>query len=479
MTSRSGARSHSLCLALSTLLLAATAVPGAAQTAASDPPTAEEDPLFFQAGDFTADLGGYGSFRYELNGSDEVPNSITLRRFVITTDARFGDRLQVYSEVEYERLSEIEVERSVGVEEGGLEFEQELEGTNGSEIAIEQAWGQFNFGRGLGLRFGAVLPPVGRFNRLHDDNLWNFPRRPLADRDANVLPASAAWTEMGLGFVGEASVGESALLTYEAYLLNGTTLDFAIEEKVQTRSPARDKLLLEAVVSPTAGAFDGSNRADAFAGRVALSPALGSEIALSGYTGRYTPAWLEVEQVLTTLGVDGRQRFGRLELEGEFLYTRYDGLEDVATDFARATVNHATETESFETAELESEIEVVLEGLSDERYGYWVDAGLPLALGRGTLGLENAVLIPTVRWEQVWFDQDLAALDFADGAVTALDQVDRGQSRLSLGLAFRPVTQAVFHLTYERNSASDGSLIFPATGEDTTNGLVLGMAVGF
>lgn len=467
---------HSISLAL---FLATTAAPAAAQTAASDPPTAEDPSLFFQAGDFTADLGGYGSFRYELNGSDEVPSSITLRRFVITTDARFGDRLQVYSEVEYERLSEIEVERSVAAGEGGLEFEQELEGTNGSEIAIEQAWGQFNFGRGLGFRFGAVLPPVGRFNRLHDDNLWNFPRRPLVDRDASVLPASAAWTEMGLGFVGEASVGESALLSYEAYLLNGTTLDFAIEEKVQTRSPARDKLLLEAVVSPTPGAFDGSDRADAFAGRLALSPALGSEIGVSGYTGRYTPSWLDVEQGLTTLGVDGRQRIGRVELEGELLYTRYDGLEEVATDFARAAVNHATETESTETADLESEIEVVLEGLSDERYGYWLDAGLPLALAPGTLGLENGVLIPSIRWEQVWFDQDLAELDFADGVVTALDQVDRSQNRLSVGLAFRPVTQAVFHLTYERNSASDGSLIYPAAGEDATNGLVLGMAFGF
>ncbi|RMH21760.1 MAG: hypothetical protein D6701_02065, partial [Gemmatimonadetes bacterium] len=134
-----------------------------------------------QADSLRLDIGGYGSFRYELNGNDDIASSMTLRRFVVTSDARWGWRLRVYSEIEYERLSEIEVERGVERDAGGLEFEQELEGTNGSEIAIEQAWAQFNLTPDFGIRFGAVLPPVGRFNINHDDNVWNFPRRPLID----------------------------------------------------------------------------------------------------------------------------------------------------------------------------------------------------------------------------------------------------------------------------------------------------------
>lgn len=432
-----------------------------------------------QLGDLSVDLGGYGSFRYELNEADGVANSITLRRFVLTTDARVRDRLQVYFELEFERLSEIEIERSAKPEAGGIEFEQELEGSNASEIAVEQAWAQFNFSPAFGLRFGAVLPPVGRFNLLHDDNLWDFPRRPLIVRGANVLPAKAAWTEMSLGFVGQANVGEQVALSYQAYLLNGVGLDFAIEEKVQTRVPKRNKLELEAVVSPQQGSFDGENTANAVAGRLQVSPALGSEYAVSGYFGEYTPSFLEVTENLSTIGFDMLQRIGPLQLEGEFLYSHYAGLESVFADIARVAVDQATETESEETAELESEIEIETKGLSENRYGFWLDAKLPLAIKRGFLGLENPVLIPVVRYERVWFDDNLDELSFSGGSVTGIERSDREQERLSLGFAFRPVPQAVLHFVYERNADLEGALLDPAISDDETNAFTFGMAFGF
>lgn len=444
----------------------------------ADPDAGVEGLPAQQLGGATVDLGGYGSFRYSASDGEGVANSITLRRLVITTDARFGDRLQVFSEVEYERLSEIEVERGVEVEEGGgLEFEQEVEGTNASEIAIEQAWAQFDFSRAVGLRFGAVLAPVGRFNLNHDDNLWNFPRRPLIDRQASVLPSPAAWPEMGLGLVGETRLGGGATLSYQAYALNGVELDFAIEEKVVTSSEGADEVVLEAVVSPTLGAFDGSNTTDAFSGRLALSPALGSEYAVSGYVGDYTPSFLEEEATISTLGLDGRQRVGPLDLEGEFLYTHYSNLEAVLTDFARTAVNHKSEAEA---PELKTEVETVLQGLSENRYGFWVNAGWPIALAPGFMGLENAVLTPTVRYERVWFEENLESFDFADGAVVSRTLNDREQERLSVGFAFRPVTEAVFHFTYERNHALDGALIAPAVEEgDDANAFTFGMAFGF
>ena len=428
--------------------------------------------------DLTLDIGGYGSFRYEANESDEVPSSITFRRFVVTTDARWKDRFQVYSEIEYERLSEIEVERGVSAEDGGLEFEQELEGTNGSELAVEQAWGQFDFNDAWGLRFGAVLPPVGRFNLNHDDNLWNLPRRPLIDRAANVLPVSAAWTELGIGLVGEAYAGEIPI-RWQAYVMNGVDLDFAIEEKVVTHDPARDILLLEAVVSPTAGAFDGSNTTDAFSGRISISPTLGSEIVFSGYAGDYTPDYLEEDASIWTVGVDGRVRLGPAYLEGEYLHTEYGDLDAVLTDFARVAREHATSTSGAEAADLETEIEIEVEGVSDTRDGFWIDLGWPIPLERGVLGLDNATLIPILRYERVAFDGDVAEFDFAGGHVTELEQVERTQQRVSAGIAFRPIPQAVFHLVYERNDAIDGDLIDPGIGEDSTNAVTLGMAFGF
>lgn len=422
------------------------------------------------------DVGGYGAFRYEV--SNDVTGSVTLRRFVITTDARWGDRLQAYSEVEYERLSEIEIERGVDESAGGLTFEQEIEGTNGSELALEQAWAQLQFGS-VGARVGAILPPVGRFNLSHDDNLWNFPRRPLVDRGAQVLPVPAAWTEMGFGLVGEHHVGEEALLSWQGYLVNGVTLDFVLEEKISTRAPQRDRLLVEAQVGPTQGAFDGSNTADAVTGRLSFSPTLGSELAVSGYTGPYTPDFLDVAARLTTLGLDGRTRLGPVVAEAELLYTTYGNLDAVVTDFARVARDHSTETARAETAELETEIEIALNGLAEHRGGFWVDLSWPIALASGTMGFESAVLAPVARYERVRFDQSVDEVDFADGRITRFDQSDREQERFAIGLAFRPLPQAVLQLVYERNRAVEGSMIDPGTGERISHGFVAGLAVGF
>lgn len=429
---------------------------------------------------YRLDVGGYGSFR--LDGSDAGGDdpSFTLRRFVLTTDAHLGDRFQVYAEIELERLSEIEVERGVERTDGGVKFEQELEGTNGSEIALEQAWAQWNLTPTLGVRFGAVLPPVGRFNLLHDDDLWNLPRRPLVDREAQVLPGRAAWTEMGLGVVGTEFLDSGVRLAWQAYLLNGVTLDFAVEEIVQTRDPRRDKLELEAVVSPRSGAFDGSNTADAVAGRFEISPALGSEYAVSGYLGRYTPEFLDaVDETITTVGFDGRQKLGGFFLEGEFLYTRYNGVDEVLTEFARVVGEQASETTAEETANLEAEIETELTGLADRRYGFWADLTRPIPLSPGTLGLSDATLIPVLRYERVWLDDDLQELDFTGGLITEAIRADRSQDRFSVGFAFRPIPQAVIHLVYERSHAYDGALIAPTSDDDTVNGFALGMAVGF
>ena len=424
------------------------------------------------------DLGGYGSVRYEANDADAVPSSITLRRFVVTTDARLGPRFQVYSEVEYERLQEIEVERSSVAEEGGVTFAQELEGSNGGALELEQAWGQFTASRALALRLGVVLPPVGRFNIRHDDNLWNFANRPLIDRDANVLPAAAAWHEMGLGAAGEVPVGSTGLLSYEVYLLNGVQLDFALDQKREATPGGGANLVTEAEVSPQSGAADGSNRADALAARVQLSPALGSEFAVSGYVGRYTPEFLDRGQTLGTVGLDGRQKVGPAYLEGEFLYTRFGGLEETIRDFAAAILDHSLETEG-EAGGLSAEGEVELAGLSKSRYGFWIDLSVPLPLRRGALGLEDAVIAPVARYERVWFRDNLEELDFAGGVVTDEVKTDRQQGRLALGLAFRPVPQAAIQLLYRRDDAIDGALLAPEVDAGSTNGVLLGMAFGF
>lgn len=434
-----------------------------------------------QENELRVDVGGYGSFRYEAGGRTE--SSFTLRRFVVTTDARWGDRFKAYSEVEYERLSEVELEREAEAGSGGLTFEQALEGTNGSALALEQAWGELAFGA-VGVRFGAVLPPVGRFNIAHDDNLWNFPRRPLADRAARVLPAAAAWTEMGIGLLGQHALGPDGALSWQAYFVNGAKLDFEFEEKVSTRSPSRDRLLVEAKVSPSQGAVDGSSEADGLTGRLAVSPALGTELAVSGYTGSYTPEYLKAAKArLSTVGVDGKTRLGPLALEGEYLHTTYAKLGAVAREFARVARDHSAETSRAEASRLETEVEIELTGVADHRRGLWLDASWPIALRTGALGFDAPVLAPIARYERVWLDGELTELDFTAGQVTGLEREDRAQERVAAGFAFRPLPQAVVQVVYEHNRAVKGALIDGVSDENpdarSTNGLVVGLAIGF
>jgi hypothetical protein len=429
------------------------------------------------------DIGGYGSFRLDAGDAQGVGPSFTLRRFIVTTDARVGSRLRVYSEIEYERLGEIEIERSAGRSSGGLTFEQEVEGTSGSEIAVEQAWAEYRLSKNWDLRFGAILPPVGRFNTKHDDNLWNLPRRPMIDRIGQVLPGRAAWTEMGLGLIGRNDFDSGARLEYQAFLVTGTTLDFSLEEKIQTRDPKRDKLVLEAVVSPTQGAFDGSNRADAGTARISISPSLGSEYAVSAYFGQYTPDYLDVDESMVTLGFDFLQRMSTLQIEGEFLFTSYGGVDRTLDSFARSALESSTETTSSETGKLESEIEIVLNGLSDRRYGLWLDVSRPIALEPGALGLNDAVLTPVIRYERMWIDDAVKDFAFSGGVPTTLVRESVEQDRLSMGLAFRPVPGTVFNLIYSRSNAIKGEMIDPINGSDgsnsTQNSVTFGLAVGF
>src|SRR5262245_47815011 len=139
-------------------------------------------------------LGGYGSVRYEGSTLEDQKNTFTYRRFVLTTDANIAPGIRAYMELEFERFRKLELEKTTGKNsEGGLTSEQAVEGTNDSEIALEQAWLQYDVNDWINLRAGNVLVPLGRFNINHDDNRWDIPRRSLVDRGVPVLPAEAAW----------------------------------------------------------------------------------------------------------------------------------------------------------------------------------------------------------------------------------------------------------------------------------------------
>ncbi|MGH9660238.1 MAG: hypothetical protein ACRD96_16935, partial [Bryobacteraceae bacterium] len=453
-------------------------------------------------------IGGYGSFRFEANNIDLGPrigslppiqrgfNAFDFRRFVLTLDATPTERLRVYTEIEFERFNEIEVERTAIPENrgrqnrAGTRFIEEVEGQDGSEIAMEQMWAQYDFSRSLGLRMGVILPPVGRFNILHDDDYWDLPRRPLVDRGGPVLPVKSAWRELGAGLVGNIPLGQG-YLDYQIYGVGGAKLDFAMEKVVSLRQ-GRNLLELEPEISFASGPFNGTDPTDSLTWRVALSPKLGSEIALSGYHGRYTPGYLNTDASVHSLALDGKLTLGRFEAEGEFVYTDFGRMEAVLEDVARQAVNAAAETSSAETAALESEVAAEFAGpFTNQRFGYWVDFKYrfwPRFLSQTFLGrgFENPQLIPIVRLERIWFNDFINEFTFAGGRITGLRKENMEQQRISLGLTYRPAVSVALTAAYERSQRIQGStLIFPRVlglgrvPDKSYDALVLGAAFGF
>lgn len=434
-------------------------------------------------------LGGYGSVRYEGSSLDDQKHTFTFRRFVLTADANIAPRLRAYMELEFERFRKLEIEKTTGRNaEGGTTVEQAVDGTNDSEISFEQGWLQYDINDYLKLRTGAVLVPLGRFNLNHDDNRWDLPRRSLVDRGVSVLPVPAAWDELGVGLLGDIPVGEEGQLSYQGYVVNGVTLDTELEQILETRKGDTTKHEIEAKVSPSTGTF-GSDVKDAKAitGRLAWSPKLGHEIAASGYFGQYTPDFLANED-LWSVAVDGRTGYGPFELEGQWVYTRFEGIEKVARSLARTALHGESEGE---VGNVETEVDFELAGLAHAKHGYWIEGRYrfwPTFLNDTFLSrqFEHPQVVAVLRGEQVWLDGLVQNATFSDGNLTTFDQEDRWVSRFTAGLAYRPVPLVAFQLAYEFTMTNDGKSLAGVTNflpagpkEDHAHTILVGATFGF
>ncbi len=467
---------------------APAAAPVPAEVAAPAPePAGEKEPFYRTALD-RVKLGGYGSFRFEHNSLDGIHDTFTLRRVVLTADANIAPRLRSGIELEFERFRQLEVEKTLSGTDGGLRAEQAIEATNGSEISLEQAWLQFDLWDWLRLRGGALLVPVGRFNLNHDDNRWNLPRRPLVDRGAPVLPTTAAWDELGAGFNGDLELSDSLLGSYQLYVVNGVNLDTEIEQVAESRVGDTTLNATEVKVSPSTGTFGiDSKDAKAVTGRFSLSPQIGSEIATSFYWGRYTPDFLP-DQSLYSISGDGLYTYGPFEIEAEYVYTHFGGIQSVARGFAE----RAIDTEgALENDHVENEVEFELAGLAESKQGYWIELRYsfwPQLLNRTVLGrpFENPRLVAVFRPEQVWFSGLVDGIDFRDGVLTRFDKSSPHLTRLTWGLAYRPMPLVAFQMAFEWYLASDGTSLSQVTnflpagpGQNEANAFLVGAAFGF
>jgi hypothetical protein len=436
-------------------------------------------------------IGGYGSLRYDNSSLDALNSTFTFRRFVLTADAKIAPRMRFYLELEYERFRKLELERTTQPEAAGLKLEQAFEGTDGSEIAIEQAWFQYDFTDWLSLRTGAVLVPLGRFNLRHDDNLWNLPRRSLVDRGVSVLPSPSAWDELGFGFLGKFPVGERGQLDYQLYLVNGVSLDSELEHIVLSRENTRAKLEAEVKVSPSTGTFNlDTKTAKSLTGRLNFSPWEGHEIAGSFYWGRYTPKFISDEKVWS-LGFDGLTHVGPIDVEWQYIFTRFDGVKKVASSFARVVKDSKIAVEDDVSPDLETELSFELANLSRTKHGYWIEARYPFwldGLNDTFLGraFTNPQLIPTVRMEQVWLPSLLRDAGFEDGKLTEFSKESRFVHRITAGFSYVPMPLVRFSLAYEYIWTNSGKSLGGVTnflpakaGEDHAHALLAGVTFGF
>ena len=120
----------------------------------------------------------------------------------------FGKGWKLGSEIEFEHTgtgSAIEIED----DEGG-EYEHEIE--KGGEVELEQFWLQKTFNRGLNLRLGHIVVPVGLNNAYHEPLNFFTVYRPEGEN--TILPST--WHDTGMSLWG--IVGD---FRYEAQLLAG------------------------------------------------------------------------------------------------------------------------------------------------------------------------------------------------------------------------------------------------------------------
>src|SRR5574337_228554 len=435
-------------------------------------------------------IGGYGSVRFETNNLKEHNNTFTFRRFVLTADAKPADPMRVYMELEFERFTNIEIERKTRPQDGGLRVAEAIEGNDGSEISFEQAWFQYDLYDWLKFRTGQVLVPIGRFNINHDDNRWNIARRSLVDRGVPVLPAKAAWPELGAGFLGDIPVGQFGKLSYQAYVVNGVALDAEVEKILKTRDPDTNKLELEAEFRPTRGTAKlDSKDAKAVATRVAWSPLAGQEIAGSFYYGRYTPDFLTNEAIYT-FAVDGLTTIGPFEIEAEYVNTHFKNVNRVARSFAKTVVQKEAEFEDL-PSNLETSVEFELAGLARNKHGFWVEGRYrfwPELLTNTVFGkyFDNPQLVGIIRGEQVWLRDLVKEVDFEGGTLTNFVQENRQIHRITTGLAYRPTPLVVFQLAYEYTKTNGGRSLADVTNflpaqadEDHAHAALFGVAFGF
>lgn len=172
-------------LLLSILLISIT---GSAQTYLdSTINSAMKRVLFANPNEFS--IGSYGEAHYNqsIHENNFSNGNIDLHRVIVYMGYKFNDRLQFFSETEFEHVK---------------------------EVYVEQAFMNYTYNSFLNFKAGVILIPMGFVNEFHEPTLFNGVERPNVDK--YIIPST--WSEMGFGMHG---LFKRANLKYQIYAVNG------------------------------------------------------------------------------------------------------------------------------------------------------------------------------------------------------------------------------------------------------------------
>ena len=134
--------------------------------------------------DSATTIGGYGEITYSnFKNHTEHPATADLRRFVLSVNHRFNEKISLHSE--------LEVEHSV------------TSATDKGEVALEQAYLDYSFSEAANFKAGLFLIPLGFLNENHEPTVfYGINRNEIETR---IIPTT--WREGGIGFFGRTNNG--------------------------------------------------------------------------------------------------------------------------------------------------------------------------------------------------------------------------------------------------------------------------------
>jgi len=327
----------------------------------------------------TTTVGGYGELHYnEPDGA--ARGTLDFHRFVLYLGHSFNEHLGFKSEIEIEHTK--------------------LEGGQGGELAIEQAYLDWHFCERIGLKAGIILPPVGIINQIHEPPTFNGVERPNVD--LFVIPTT--WRESGAGIYGTLSEGVS----YQLYVVAGLL--------------AKNFTGEEGIYEGKQEAFESSPQNPSLTGRLSYVPMPELKLGGSFFAGNTTDG-------------DSAAGSGTLVLiSGDVQYSR-----DQFTLRAEGTLESIGDAGKINAA-FGSDV-------ADQIYGFYNEGAYDVI---PWLAAEsNQSLSPFLRYEK--YNTQAKVTGF-----TAIPLYDR--NNITIGATFKPTYNTAFKIDYQFfNNAADAN----------------------